>query len=115
MFLYATLFILPFSFPHVAAIDWANVPTKTWLETGYVVLFGTYLGYICTMIGQRTLRPTVVSVYNYVQPIVSVVFSLILGLAVMQWSHVLAITLVFSGVWLVTKSRARADNDKKKQ
>lgn len=31
----------------------------------------------------------------------------------MQWSHVLAITLVFSGVWLVTKSRARADNDKK--
>lgn len=113
MFLYATLFILPFSFPHVAAIDWADVPSKTWLETGYVILFGTYLGYICTMIGQRTLRPTVVSVYNYVQPIVSVVFSLMLGLAVLQWSHALAITLVFSGVWLVTKSRARADSEKK--
>ncbi|MBO5428087.1 MAG: DMT family transporter [Prevotella sp.] len=113
MFLYATLFILPFSFPHVAAIDWAVVPSKTWLETGYVILFGTYLGYICTMIGQRTLRPTVVSVYNYVQPIVSVVFSLMLGLAVLQWSHALAIALVFSGVWLVTKSRARADSEKK--
>lgn len=112
MFLYATLFILPFSFPHVAAIDWADVPSKTWLETGYVILFGTYLGYICTMIGQRTLRPTVVSVYNYVQPIVSVVFSLMLGLAVLQWSHALAIALVFSGVWLVTKSRARADSEK---
>lgn len=115
MFLYATLFILPFSFSHVAAIDWVNVPAKTWLETGYVVIFGTYLGYICTMIGQRTLRPTVVSVYNYVQPIVSVIFSLVLGLAVMQWSHALAIALVFSGVWLVTKSRARADNEKKAQ
>lgn len=113
MFLYATLFILPFSFPHVAAIDWTDVPSKTWLETGYVILFGTYLGYICTMIGQRTLRPTVVSVYNYVQPIVSVVFSLMLGLAVLQWSHALAIALVFSGVWLVTKSRARADSEKK--
>ena len=78
-----------------------------------MILFGTYLGYICTMIGQRTLRPTVVSVYNYVQPIVSVVFSLMLGLAVLQWSHALAIALVFSGVWLVTKSRARADSEKK--
>ncbi|MCM1078288.1 MAG: DMT family transporter [Bacteroidales bacterium] len=112
MFLYATLFILPFSSSHIAAIDWANVPVRTWLESGYVVLFGTYLGYICTMIGQRTLRPTVVSVYNYVQPIVSVVFSLTLGLAVLQWSHALAIALVFSGVWLVTKSRARADDGK---
>ena len=113
MFLYATLFILPFSFPHVAAIDWADVPSKTWLETGYVILFGTYLGYICTMIGQRTLRPTVVSVYNYVQPIVSVVLSLMLGLAVLQWSHALAIALVFSGVWPVPKSRARAASEKK--
>ena len=59
------------------------------------------------MIGQRTLRPTVVSVYNYVQPIVSVVVSIMTGLAILQWSQALAIALVFSGVWLVTKSRAK--------
>lgn len=113
MFLWAAVFILPFSFPSVAAIDWQNVPANTWYETAYVVLFGTYVGYIFTMIGQRTLRPTVVSVYNYVQPVVSVIFSLILGLAVLQWSHALAVALVFSGVWLVTKSRARGDVQKK--
>ena len=113
MFLWAAVFILPFSFSSVAAIDWQNVPANTWYETAYVVLFGTYVGYIFTMIGQRTLRPTVVSVYNYVQPVVSVIFSLILGLAVLQWSHALAVVLVFSGVWLVTKSRARGDVQKK--
>ena len=59
------------------------------------------------MIGQRTLRPTVVSVYNYVQPLVSVIVSLLLGLAVLRWSQALAVILVFSGVWLVTKSRAK--------
>ena len=37
---------------------------STWWETGYVVFFGTFPGYICMMIGQKTLRPTVVSVYN---------------------------------------------------
>lgn len=107
MFLSATLFILPFSSLHVAAIDWGNVPTKTWWEVAYVVFFGTFVGYIFTMIGQRTLRPTVVSVYNYVQPLVSVTVSLLLGIAVLQWSQALAVILVFSGVWLVTKSRAK--------
>ena len=107
MFLWATLLISPFTASHVAAIDWAKVPLTTVLEIGYVVFFATYLGYILTMIGQRTLRPTVVSVYNYVQPIVSVVASVVLGISLLQWSQALAVLLVFSGVWLVTKSRAK--------
>ena len=112
MFLWATLIIVPFSSMSLKDIDFATVPEKTWWEVAYVVAFGTYVGYILTMIGQRTLRPTVVSVYNYVQPIVSVTVSLILGLAVLQWSQGLAVVLVFLGVWLVTKSRSRADMEK---
>ena len=109
MFLFATLFVMPISLPSLTAIDWVNVPEKTWWEVGYVVLFGTYIGYILTMIGQRTLRPTVVSVYNYVQPIVSVIVSLVIGMAVLQWSQALAVLLIFLGVWLVTISRARGE------
>ena len=110
MFFWATLMILPFTAHHViTAIDWPNVPLKTWVEAGYVVLFGTYIGYILTMIGQKTLRPTVVSVYNYVQPLVSVTVSVLTGIGVFTWSQGLAVILVFSGVWLVTKSRSRRD------
>lgn len=110
MFLWATFFILPFSSSHVIQIIGQGVPLKSWLEAGYVVLFGTYLGYILTMIGQRTLRPTVVSVYNYVQPIVSVSVSLILGLAVFRYSHFLAILLVFSGVGMVITSQKKRNS-----
>lgn len=110
MFLWASVFIIPLSMGHIMETDWLRVPEKTWWEAAYVVFFGTYVGYILTMIGQRTLRPTVVSVYNYVQPIVSVTASLILGIALLKWSQALAVALVFSGVWLVTKSRARADS-----
>jgi drug/metabolite transporter (DMT)-like permease len=109
MFLWASLMIAPFTGAHVAAIEWSSVPVRTWLEAGYVVLFGTYISYILTMIGQRTLRPTVVSVYNYVQPIVSVSASVILGISMLQWSQGLAVVLVFAGVWLVNKSRAKGD------
>lgn len=107
MFLWATVLITPFTVGHVAAIEWKAVPVTTVIEIGYVVFVATYLSYILTMVGQRTLRPTVVSVYNYVQPIVSVTASVVLGISVVQWSQGLAVLLVFSGVWLVTKSRAK--------
>ena len=114
MFTWATIMIWPFTFNHVSAIDFANVPMSTWWESGYVVLFGTYLGYICMMIGQKVLRPTVVSVYNYVQPLVSVTVSVMVGLAVFKGAQALAAVLVFSGVWLVIKSKSKRDENLEK-
>jgi len=72
------------------------------------VVVGTFVCYILTMIGQKTLRPTVVSVYNYVQPMVSVLVSVLMGLGVMKVSHAIAVVLVFAGVRLVTKSKGEA-------
>lgn len=109
MFIYATLIILPFSWRHVAGIDYAAVPVRTWLETGFVVFFGTYISYILMMVGQHTLRPTVVSIYNYVQPVVSVTVSILTGIGIFKPSQGLAVLLVCGGVWLVTKSRSRRD------
>ena len=109
MFSWATLMLLPFTFSHVTEVVSNPIPLQTWLEVAYVVVVGTFFGYILTMIGQRTLRPTVVSVYNYVQPIVSVAASLLMGIGVLKPTHALAVVLVFSGVWLVTKSKSRRD------
>lgn len=109
MFTYATVMILPFTFGRVSSIDYAAVPTSTWLETGFVVIFGTYISYILMMIGQQTLRPTVVSIYNYVQPVVSVTVSVLTGIGVFKPTQGLAVILVCLGVWLVTKSKSRRD------
>ncbi len=109
LFSWATLLLLPFTFSHVSIIVSQPIPLKTWWEVAYVVCIGTFFCYIMTMIGQRTLRPTVVSVYNYVQPIVSVAATLLMGIGVLKPTHALAVVLVFSGVWLVTKSKSRRD------
>lgn len=115
MFTYATLMILPFTFGRVASIDYAAVPTSTWLETGFVVFFGTYASYILMMVGQHTLRPTVVSIYNYVQPLVSVTVSVLTGLGVFKPSQGAAVVLVCLGVWLVTTSKSRRDMEREAQ
>ena len=109
MFTWATLSIWPFTLGHVASIDFVHVPMSTWWESAYVIFFGTYLGYICMMIGQKTLRPTVISVYNYVQPLVSVSVSVMVGLAAFGFTQAVAAILIFSGVWLVVKSKSKRD------
>lgn len=112
MFTWATLLIWPFTLGHIADINFATVPMSTWWETGFVIFFGTYLAYICMTMGQKTLRPTVVSVYNYVQPIVSVSVSVAVGLAVFKGTQAIAAALVFSGVWFVVKSKSKHDISK---
>ena len=115
MFTWAALIILPFTSSHVAGIDFAAVPAQTWWESAFVVFFGTYLGYILMMVGQSTLRPTVVGVYNYVQPAVAVTVSILTGMGVMTLQKAVAIILVCFGVWLVIKSKSRADIEREKE
>lgn len=112
MFLWATIIVIPLTTPHLLSLQWSAVSVSAWWEAAYVVVFGTFIGYILTMIGQRTLRPTVVSIYNYVQPIVSVTVSIFTGIGIFRWSQALAVILVFVGVWQVTKSKSRRDMER---
>ncbi len=114
MFTYATILILPFTFGRVSSIDYSTITLTTWLETGFVVFFGTYISYLLMMKGQHVLRPTVVSIYNYVQPIVAVTVSILTGIGIFKPSQALAVVLVFLGVWFVTTSKSRADMLKEK-
>lgn len=115
MFLWAAIFLSPLLAPHTYAKLSQPLALKTLLETGYVVFFGTFLGYVLIIKAQKVLRPTVVSVYNYVQPVVAVTVSILSGIGVMKWMHALAVVLVFSGVALVTKSRSRRDEIKRQE
>lgn len=112
MFLSATVIAIPGSFRWLASTAWSDVALSTWGGVGYVVVCGTFLAYVCIMIGQKRLRPTVVGMYNYVQPIVATVAGVILGLDNFTATKALAIVLIFSGVWLVTISKAKpSDNE----
>lgn len=111
MFTWASLFVLPFTSVHVSQLPWASFTAATWLEVVYMVVFGTFVSYLLSVVAQSVLRPTVVSVYNYVQPIVSVVVSVAVGMSVFTLPQGVAVVLVFSGVWLVIKSKSKRDEE----
>lgn len=112
MFVYASMCYIPFSYQDVAGIQWAEISTAAFVQVGYVVIGGSFLAYIFIMTAQRLLRPTVVSMYNYMQPIVASIAAIIMGLGVFGWEKGAAIALVFLGVYIVTKSKSKADFEK---
>ena len=108
MFLFAAVVAAAVYYRPLAAVDYAALAPRTWAGIGYVVVCSTFLSYFMVPIGQRYLRPTVVSMYNYVQPVVAVLFSVAIGLDSFGFTKAAAALCVFAGVWLVTKSKSRA-------
>lgn len=112
MFVYASICYIPFSSSDIAAIQWDTISTTATLQMLYVVFGGSFLAYLCIMSAQKLLRPTVVSMYNYMQPIVATIAAIIMGIGYFGWQKGLAIALVFLGVYIVTQSKSRADFEK---
>ncbi len=112
MFLSATIVGLPATIGYIKSTDWGAISVSEWLGVGYVVVFATYLAYICIMIGQKNLRPTIVGMYNYVQPIVATIVGIILGMDHFSVPKGFAVVLIFTGVYLVTMSKAAPSDAK---
>ena len=108
MFIYASMCYIPFSYQDISVIQWTSIPMVAILQVLYVVLGGSFLAYLCIMTAQKLLRPTVVSMYNYMQPIVAI----LMGIGSFGWEKGIAITLVFLGVYIVTQSKSKADFEK---
>lgn len=108
MFLFASIFGLPFCYKAVAATDVTLFSSTDWLSIGFVVVFATFFGYLLIPIGQKTLRPTTLSMYNYMQPVVASLVAIVWGIDKFGYQQALAGLLVFAGVYIVTQSKSRA-------
>ncbi len=110
MFLSASIVGLPATISFIKATVWSSISLNEWIGIVYVVVFATYIAYICIMIGQKNLRPTIVGMYNYVQPIVATIVGISLGMDHFTLSKCIAVALIFTGVYLVTISKAADDS-----
>lgn len=101
MFLFSSLMALPFSFSAFGASDLAAVPMNVMWQVIFVVVAATFIAYFLIPIGQKRLKPVIVCMYTYVQPVIAMAISLAMGMDTLNWLKIIATALVFSGVGLV--------------
>lgn len=101
MFLFSTLFALPFGASDLVHVQYTQIPAGIWLQILYVVVFATFVSYFLIPIGQKRIAPVVVCMYSYLQPVMAMAISLAVGLDTMTWTKALATLFVFVGVGIV--------------
>jgi drug/metabolite transporter (DMT)-like permease len=105
-FLFALLMSLPFSVKGMFTMDYGAVPVLVRWEIGYLIIFATFIAYYLIPYGQKRIRPTLVSMYNYLSPIIATVVSIWTGIDHLTWQKVVAASAIVGGVILVSKSRS---------
>lgn len=114
MFLFATIISYPFCSQALSHTDFSSLSVGVYLRIGYVVVFATFITYFLIPIGQKVLRPTTISMYNYLQPLVASLVAIILGMDNFGIEKVISGVLVFVGVYFVTQSKSRAQMEAEK-
>ena len=107
MFLFSIIILTPITAPAAVAVDFSSIPPAIFFRILYIVLMATFLTYLLIPIGQKTLRPTTLTMYNYIQPIIAAIVAIVVGQDIFGWDKAISAVLVFIGVYIVTKSKSR--------
>lgn len=106
IFLFSTLMSLPFAGYEIVTINYTALSGTFLSELAYLIICATFVTYFLIPVGQKRIRPTLVSMYSYVQPIIATTISICLGMDTLGWQKVLAALMVFGGVLMVNFSRS---------
>jgi drug/metabolite transporter (DMT)-like permease len=111
MFLFSTLVIFPFTYDDLIKTPafHGTINSQYILSILYVLFFATFIPYLLIPISLKRIRPTTMSMYNYIQPLGASIIAILVGQDTFSLVKLIAAVFVFSGVYLVTQSKSRDD------
>ena len=110
IFLFSAVVATPFSMKGLINVDWAGIPAIQYAELAYLIICATFISYFLIPVAQKRIRPTLISMYSYVQPIIAIAVSIAIGMDTLTWQKALATLLVFGGLIIVSYSRSAQSN-----
>jgi len=103
LYLFGFILIIPFGLREFTEVNWTNVPQSALLSIGFITVFTTFLTYLFNLLAIRKLKPTTLSIFIYLQPVIASTYALIVGSDTLNLTKILATILIFIGVFLVTR------------
>lgn len=103
LYLFGLALVIPFGIKEFGEIEWSILPVAVFYKIGFVVFFTTFLAYMFNLVAIKKLKPTTLSIFIYLQPVIASSYALIVGSDSIDTIKVLATILIFIGVYLVTR------------
>lgn len=108
-FLIAVFTNAPVALPQFLEVSWTTLPLGVIGVMIFVVVGTTYLTYLFNVFALRTLKPSTIGVFMYLQPLLATLVAILLGADTLTVTRVAGAALIFVGVYLSTKRKPAID------
>src|SRR5690606_7309210 len=105
LFLIALIVNFPLTISEFTEVKWQQLPSPAIWSLVFVVLGTTFSTYLLNIFAIKQLSPSTLSSFIYLQPLIAIIFAIIMGTDNLNLLKVAAGSLVFVGVYLVTKKK----------
>ena len=102
VFLFGFICVIPFGWGDFQAIDWVNMPKNIIWKTAFVVIFTTFMAYLLNIYGLKSLNPSTVSAYIYLQPVLASLVAIFVGSDSLSPIKIGAALIIFAGVYFAS-------------
>jgi len=105
LYLFGWFMVTPFGLGEFREIAWSTLPVPALLSIAFIVVCTSFLTYLLNLYAIRRLKPTTLSIFIYLQPVIATSFALVMGSDTLNLLKIVATILIFTGVYLVTSRR----------
>ena len=102
LFLIGLILSAPITYNQFIEVNWSELPWFAIWRMAYVVIGTTFLTYLFNIYALKTLSPTTVGSFIYLQPIITIMFALLTENDTLDLIKLSSCVLVFIGVYLVS-------------
>jgi len=102
VFSFGLIFVLPFGISELNSINLNTFTTSIYLKVAFVVICTTFIAYLFNAFALKSLNPSVVSVYIYLQPVLASLIAILLESDSLDIIKVISSLFIFSAVFLVS-------------
>ncbi len=103
LFLFGLVLVTPFGFSELITTNFSSFTPYIYFSLAFVVVGATFGTYILNPLALRHLKASTVSTFIYIQPVIAGIFAIIMGSDSLSEVKIIASTLIFMGVYFVTK------------
>jgi drug/metabolite transporter (DMT)-like permease len=111
VFTFGLLFVVPFGYRDLLSIDIVTFTNDIYLKVAFVVICTTFLAYLFNAFALKSLNPSVVSIYIYLQPVLASIIAISFSSDSIDFTKVVSSIFIFIAVFLVSMPTKKANTN----
>ena len=111
VFTFGLLFVVPFGYQDLLSVNISTFTNEIYLKVAFVVICTTFLAYLFNAFALKSLSPSVVSIYIYLQPVLASVIAIAFSSDSIDFIKVVSSIFIFIAVFLVSIPTKKANTN----